>query len=226
MTIALVTGANRGLGRALVEALIERGSEKIYAGVRDPDAWDAMRTRYGPIVIPLPLDLSDRSTIVAAATLATDVDLLINNAATARFSLPLRNDRADIELEIMTNYLGTYDMIDVFTPILEHRHATIVTILSMLALVNEPTKAGYSASKAALHSMTESMRDVLASRNVTICAAYPAGIDTDMLAAFAAPKTHPSIVAHGILDGVQSNKPRIFPDPNSTRMAAALGLRG
>lgn len=215
-TVVLVTGANRGLGRCLVEAVLERGVRRVYAGVRAPGA----PLPGDPRVVPVTLDITEPDQIEAAARTAPDVQILINNASTAQFADLLSAGRDAVLQEMATNYVGTFDMIRAFVPVLEqHPGAAIVNVLSLLSLASAPPMAGYSASKAAAHSMTQALRPLLAARGIAVYGAYPAGIDTDMLAGVEGPKTPPKTVANGILDGLEQGRPDIFPDPNSEQMS-------
>ena len=212
----VVTGANRGLGRSLVEALLDRGASKVYAAARNPAA-----VLDDPRVVALALDLLDRETIAAAARHAGDATVLINNASTAAFAAPLDADPATVRNEMQVNYGGTFDVIRAFVPVLERNGGgAIVNLLSLLSLASAPPMAGYSASKAAAHSLTQALRPVLAAKNISVHGVYPAGIDTDMLAGIEAPKTAPRQVAEGVLDGLAAGVEDIFPDPNATAMAA------
>lgn len=215
-TTALVTGANRGLGRALVDALLEKGATRVYAAARDISTLAITDDR----VIPLRLDLTDREQITQAARQAAGVRLLINNAGTAAFADPFTADRAGLALEMSTNYLGTYDVIAAFAPVIEAAGGgAIVNVLSLLSLASMPSMAGYSASKAAEHSLTQAVRPALAARGITVHGVYPAGIDTDMLAGVDSPKSPPRAVADAILDGVLGRTLDIYPDPMSVQMS-------
>jgi NAD(P)-dependent dehydrogenase (short-subunit alcohol dehydrogenase family) len=210
---ALVTGANRGLGAALVFALLDRGARKVYAAVRDLTT--------APVderVVPLVLDLTDPQQIAAAAEAAMDVALLINNASDAAFAPLLEAPREAIEREIATNVLGTLDVIRAVTPNMA-AGGTVVNILSLLSLAAAPGMAGYSASKAAAHSMTQALRPPLAAREINVVGVYPGAIDTDMLAAVQMPKASPRAVAEAILDGVLAGERDIYPDPMAAEMS-------
>ena len=212
----VVTGANRGLGRSLVEALLDRGANKVYAAARNPAA-----VLDDPRVVAVALDLLDRETIAAAARQAGDASVLINNASTAAFAAPLDADPATVRNEMQVNYDGTFDVIRAFVPVLERNGGgAIVNLLSLLSLASAPPMAGYSASKAAAHSLTQALRPVLTAKNISVHGVYPAGIDTDMLAGIQAPKTPPRQVAEGVLDGLAADEEDIFPDPNAQAMAA------
>lgn len=210
---ALVTGASRGLGQALVLALLDRGAPKVYAGVRD-----LATAPGGDRVTPLPLDLTDAEQIEAAAETATDVGLLVNNAADAEFAPLLEASRDALEREIDTNVLGTLDVIRAITPHMKAGGA-VVNVLSLLSLAAAPGMAGYSASKAAAHSMTQALRPALAARDIDVVGVYPGAIDTDMLAGVKASKASPRAVAEAILDGVLAGEREIYPDAMSAEMS-------
>jgi NAD(P)-dependent dehydrogenase (short-subunit alcohol dehydrogenase family) len=211
----VVTGANRGLGRALVDALLARGAAKVYATARNGSAVPS-----DPRVVPLALDLRDRATIAAAARAAADATILVNNAGTSAFSGPLDADRDALHGEMVVNYGGTFDVIRAFVPVLERNGGgAIVNVLSLLSLASLAPMAGYSASKAAAHSLTQALRPVLRAKGISVHGVYPAGIDTDMLAGWDVPKTPPAQVAEWLLDGLAAEEEDIFPDPNARAMA-------
>ncbi len=211
----VVTGAARGLGRHLVDQLLERGAPKLYALARDPS-----RVRRDARIVPVAFDLLDDERIAAAARAATDATLLLNNASTATFAGPLDADAGAMRHEMAVNYGGTLATIRAFTPALERSGGHVVNVLSLLALASTPPMAGYSASKAAAHSLTQALRPVLAAKGITVHGVYPGGIDTDMLAGIDAPKTPPAEVAAALLDGLEAGEEDIFPDPNALAMAA------
>jgi NAD(P)-dependent dehydrogenase (short-subunit alcohol dehydrogenase family) len=214
-SIPVVTGANRGLGRALVDALLERGAAKVYALARDPRA-----VREDPRIVAVAFDLLDPATIAAAAARASDATLLINNASTAAFAGPLEADLVAVRRELAVNYEGLYATVRAFLPALKAaRDAHLVNVLSLLSLASTPPMTGYSASKAAAHSLTQALRPTLARDAITVHGVYPAGIDTDMLAGIDAPKTAAAEVAAGLLDGLENDEEDIFPDPNARAMA-------
>ena len=214
-SVPAVTGASRGLGRALVDALLNRNVRKVYALARDTSS-----VRSDPRVVPVAFDLLDPASIAAAARSAGEATLLINNASTAAFAGPLDAAPAAVRNEMAVNYDGTYATIRAFVPVLEaNGGGAIVNILSLLALASTPPMTGYSASKAATHSLTQALRPVLAQRAITVHGVYPAGIDTDMLAGIDAPKTPPAEVAAALLDGLAADQEDIFPDPNAQTMS-------
>ena len=213
-TIALVTGANRGLGARLVDGLLARGAGKVYAAARQPD-----RVVAGdPRVVPLRLDLDDQASVDAAARLAGDLTLLVNNAGILAVGDVLDADPADIERDLRTNYLGTLRVTRAFVPAIEaNGGGGVVNVLTLIALAPAGGMAGYSASKAAAHSMTQSLRASLRPRGIEVYGAYPGGIDTDMSAGIEAVKAAPEDVAAGILDGITAGQTTIFPDQASAQ---------
>jgi NAD(P)-dependent dehydrogenase (short-subunit alcohol dehydrogenase family) len=211
----VVTGAGRGLGRHLVDGLLERGAQKVYALARDTS-----NIRPDPRVVPVRFDLLDIDSITAAAARAADATLLINNASTAVFSTPLEADLGAVRSEMQVNFEGLYRTIRAFVPVIEAGGGGhIVNVLSLLSLASTPPMTGYSASKAAAHSLTQALRPVLAPKGIAVHGVYPGGIDTDMLAGVDAPKTPPAEVAGGILGGLAADQEDIFPDPNSQTMS-------
>ena len=170
------------------------------------------------------MDITGTTVLVTGANRglgrASDVRLLINNASTAAFADPLSTDRAAVEQELQTNYLGTLDAILAFAPVIERNGGgAVVNVLSLLSLASMPPMAGCSASKAAAHSMTQALRPGLGRAGSRSTASTPGGIDTDMLAGFDVPKAPPADVAKGILDGIAAGREDIFPDPTSEQMS-------
>jgi NAD(P)-dependent dehydrogenase (short-subunit alcohol dehydrogenase family) len=217
-SVALVTGSNRGLGKALVSALLEAGAAKVYAAARD-------RTKVSsgdPRVVPLALDTSKRDQIAAAAATAADVTLLVNNAGVATAANVLTTSQAALDADFGTNVYGTLAVIKGFVPVLERAHggATIVNVLSLASLGSFPALGGYSASKAAAYSITQSLRAELKAKRIDVLAALPGPIDTEMVKDLAMPKASPHDVARGVLAGVERGEEDIFPDPMAVEMGA------
>jgi NAD(P)-dependent dehydrogenase (short-subunit alcohol dehydrogenase family) len=214
-SIPVVTGAGRGLGRHLVDGLLDRGAGQVYALARDTST-----VRQDSRVVPVRFDLLDGESIAAAARVAADATLLINNASTAAFSTPLEADLGAVHTELAVNFEALYRTMRAFVPVIEaNGGGHIVNVLSLLSLASTPPMTGYSASKAAAHSLTQVLRPVLARKGITVHGVYPGGIDTDMLAGIDAPKTPPADVAGGILGGLAADQEDIFPDPNSQAMS-------
>ena len=219
---ALVTGSNRGIGRALVEALLERGARRVYASARNASALDPVVALDPLRVRALPLDITDRTDVRVATLAASDVTLLVNNAGVLSPGrlLELDPDRARADME--TNYFGTLTIVNEFAPLLiANGGGAIVNVLSIVALASMPALAGYNASKAAAWSLTQSYRADLAPRGVAVHGVYPGPVDTDMTRGFNVPKTSPRDVAQRILEGVERGVEDIFPDPMSEQVYSA-----
>jgi NAD(P)-dependent dehydrogenase (short-subunit alcohol dehydrogenase family) len=220
-SVALVTGANRGIGRALVEALLERGASRIYAAARDVASLDAV-VRLDPRRIrALRLDVTSAEEARAAAAQAKDLTLLINNAAvlaTGRLTdIPVDAVRDSME----TNFFGLLNVTTAFVPVLERSQGSIVNILTLLSLASMPGVAAYNASKAAGWSLTQSFRADLAKRGIRVHGVFPGAVDTDMARSFEVPKATAIDVARATLDGVDANEEDIYPDRMSQQVYAA-----
>src|SRR3954464_4211872 len=215
-SVAVVTGANRGLGRAFVEQLLARGAKRIYAGARDPSKLRAVASSSGGRVLALRIDLGDPAGIAAAAKTATDATLLINNAGALEFGSQVSADLAAIRRDFETNYFGTLQVTRAFIPTLEaNKSSAIVNVLAIVSLVSIPGLGGYSASKAAAHSLTLGLRGELSKRGISVHGAYPGPMDTDMTKRIDRPKAHASEVASATLAGVEAGENYIFPEPMS-----------
>jgi NAD(P)-dependent dehydrogenase (short-subunit alcohol dehydrogenase family) len=207
----LVTGANRGIGKALVEDALSRGAKRVYAGARQPFAHADRR------VTPLILDVTNAAQIRAAAEKVDALDVLINNAG-----ISVQNDlsdRAALERLLAVNLFGTYDMTQAFLPVLSGSRSAIVNILSLASIAAVPFDPLYSISKAAAFSLSQSLRALLAGRGVSVHIVLPGPIDTDMTRNLDIPKASPESAARAILDGVEKEEEEIFPDPMSEAIA-------
>lgn len=212
---ALVTGANRGLGAHIVEQLLGAGASKVYVAARDPHTI-APKIGSDSRVHVLALDVTDQASVDAAAALAVDVNLLINNAGVLGFGDVLTGDLDLFGRDLDTNYLGMLRMVRAFTPILEaNAPAAIANILTLIALAPVASMAGYCASKAAAHSMTQALRADVRAKGIEVLGAYPGGIDTEMLAGVEADKADPRDVAVRIITGIMRGDSVVWPDDAS-----------
>ncbi len=211
-TVALVTGANRGIGRALTEALLNRGVKKVYAAVRAPRSMDDLLDHR---VVPLRLDVTDAHQIRAVAEAAGDVELVFNNAGVALATALVGSavlDKARREMEV--NYFGPLQLLQELAPALAgNGGGAVVNIGSAAALSNVPFLPTYSASKAALHSLTQAARVLLGAQGTAVFGVYAGPVDTDMVRALELPKTAPRAVAEAVLDGIEAGQEDIYPDP-------------
>src|SRR5438093_7537392 len=217
MTIAdravLVTGANRGIGQALVEEALRRGAKRVYAGTRQPLAHLDGR------VTPVTLDVTNAAQIQEAVERVESLDVLINNAGVAIYD-DLSNLDV-IEQHLAVNFLGLLKVTHAFLPLLRRSKGAIVNNLSLAALAALPVIPAYSISKAAAFNMTQSLRALLASQGITVHAVVLGPIDTDMNRGFEIPKASPESAAVGIFDGLEKGEEDIFPDPASQSIAAS-----
>src|SRR5271170_4364291 len=209
--IVLVTGANRGIGQALVAEALTRGAKRVYAGTRQPLAHPDGR------VTPLTLDVTSAAQIQAAADQVETLDVLINNAGIALYDD--LSDRAVLERHLAVNLFGTYGVTQAFLPLLTRSHGAVVNNLSVNAFAPLPLIPAYSISKAAAFNLTQSLRALLAPQGVSVHAVLTGVVDTDMTRGLDIPKASPESVARAIFDGVENDEEDIFPDPMSESMA-------
>lgn len=207
----LVTGANRGLGQALVTEALRRGAGRVYAAARRPSVVEDER------VTPLRLDVTDVEQIEEAVAAVESLDVLINNAGV---SVPDDlSDRAAVESHLAVNLYGTLDVTRGFLPAVSRSRGTVVNVVSLAAVAALPVTPAYSVSKAAALSLTQSLRALLAGQGIGVQAVLPGPIDTEMADFLDIAKASPEDVARAILDGVERGEEEIFPDPMSRALA-------
>ena len=212
-SIALVTGANRGIGKAIVEALLARGAVKVYAGARNPDTLTDLVAASGGKVVPLKLDVTDPAQIEAAAAAAPDATIVINNAGVAVHGDMFSESLDGPEQEFAVNYWGVLRMTRAFAPQLKTRGSgTIANVSSIAGLTNFPMFPTYSDSKAAVHSLTQGTRHLLAGSGVNVLGVYPGPVDTDLAKDIEFAKETPANVANTILDAIESGADEVFTD--------------
>src|SRR5712692_8012479 len=207
----LITGANRGIGRALVTEALRRGAKRVYAGTRG--ALQNADER----VTPLALDVTSVSQIQRAVDEVDTLDVLINNAGVAIYD-DLSNLEV-IEQHLAVNFLGVFKVTQAFLPQLKRSKGAIVNNLSLAGLAALPVIPSYSISKAAAFNMTQSLRALLAGQGVTVHAVVLGPVDTDMNRGFNIPKASPESAAQLIFDGLEKGEDEIFPDPASLSIA-------
>ena len=206
--VALVTGANRGIGLAFVRELLERGARKVYAAARDPETV----TQSG--VQALRLDVNKPEDVAAAAALASDVTLVINNAGVAQLGGFLEADSEEVaRRHFETNFFAMLRMSKAFAPILKgNGGGALLNVLSLTAWVNGGEMAAYSASKSAAWSLTNALRNELAVQKTQVLALHMAGVDTDLTRGFDIPKSSPHEIVRRALDGLELNLDEVLAD--------------
>ncbi|MER6568818.1 SDR family oxidoreductase [Streptomyces sp. NPDC001093] len=213
--VVLVTGGSRGLGKAVVESLYTRGAKKVYATARDP------RTVTHPDAVALALETTDPASVAAAAEQAQDVTILVNNAAGAVSASFLDSPVEDIRREFEVNFYGPLSVARAFVPVIERNGGghilNVHSVLSWIALAGS-----YSASKAALWSMTNSLRLDLRPRGIGVTGLHVGYIDTDLAAHVDAPKVTPQSVAEQALDGIESGAFEVLADDRTRQVKAGL----
>jgi len=216
-SVALVTGGNRGIGKAFVDELLARGARKVYAAARNP------ATVTDPRAVAIKLDVIDPESVAETARMAGDVNLLINNAGVAIRANFLTSDLVDVRREFETNFYGPLNVTRAFVPIIERNGGGhILDVHSALSWLALETSGSYSASKAALWSMTNSLRLALAPKGVGVTGLHMAYVDTDMAAHVNSPKSRPEDVARLALDGIEAGAPEVLTDDVSRSIKLRL----
>jgi NAD(P)-dependent dehydrogenase (short-subunit alcohol dehydrogenase family) len=214
---ALITGANRGIGRHFAEQLLERGATKVYATARDPRQIDL------PGAEVLRLDITAPDQVAAAAAAAPDVTLLINNAGTARNQNLVTGDLDEIRLEMDTHFYGTLAMVRAFAPVLARNGGgAILNVLSVLSWMAFDGANAYAAAKSAEWSLTSAIRLELAEQGTLVTGLILGATDTDMMAGLDVPKNDPADVARAALDGIEAGALEVLADAASVHAKAAL----
>jgi len=218
--IALVTGANRGIGRQFVLELLERGARKVYASARRTETLEFDDAR----VVPVRLDLLDHESVVAAAAAAGDVSLLVNNAGITTGAGLVTGDLAEIRRELDTHFWGTLDVIREFSPILAaNGGGAIVNVLSALSWFSSPGAGAYAVAKAAEWNMTNGVRLELAAQGTFVQGVLLGAADTDMMAAYDGPKADPRDVVRRALDGLAAGSIEVVVDDWTAMVKSSLG---
>jgi NAD(P)-dependent dehydrogenase (short-subunit alcohol dehydrogenase family) len=216
-TTALVTGANRGIGKAFADALLDRGAAKVYAAVRD------VATVTDPRVVPVQLDVTDADRVAAVARELGDVQLVVNNAGVLNVGLPLSASLDVARVELETNYLGLVSMTQAFAPVLgRNGGGAFINVLSVFSWVASPLIPTYSASKAAGWSFTNAARIVLKRQGTQVVGVYAGPVDTEMTAAIDLEKIPPASVATSALDALEADEPEAVVDDYSRAIKAEL----
>lgn len=221
-SVVLVTGANRGIGRALVEALLQRSAARVYATARRLADLTPVVALDRKRVVAVQMDVTKPYEIDAAAALAKDVNLLINNAGVLDFGSVLEVPAAALQRAMDTNYYGMLHTTRAFAPSIDaNGGGAVVNILTLVALASMPRIGAYNASKAAAWSMTQALRADLAGRGIQVFGVFPGPVDTEMARGIELPKASASDVADSIVEGIEAGTEDIFPDPMSQQIYSA-----
>ncbi len=222
---ALVTGANRGIGRAIVDAFMQHGAAKVYAAVRDLGTAADLVEEYGTRLQPLHIDLEKPESIYAAAAIASDVEVVVNNAGVLKKATPLSSEAISaFEIELKVNVFGLIHMAQAFAPVLKaNAGGAFVQVNSVASLRSFTPFATYSASKAAACSLTQALREQLAEQGTQVVSVHPGPIATDMavqggVADIAEP---PSLVGEGLVSALLNGDLRLYPDSMAKEVGAA-----
>ncbi|WP_328417744.1 SDR family oxidoreductase [Micromonospora sp. NBC_00389] len=216
-SIALVTGANRGIGRHFTRQLLERGATKVYATARHPERIDV------PGVEKLRLDITDPRSVEDAAAAASDVTLLINNAGISTWTNLVTGDLRKIRSEMDTHFYGTLSMVRAFAPVLAgNGGGGILNVLSALSWFSYDGTNAYGAAKAAEWSLTNGIRIELAGQGTLVTGLHLGSADTDMSAGYDGDKVDPAAVVRAALDGVEAGKLEVVADEWSANVKASL----
>jgi NAD(P)-dependent dehydrogenase (short-subunit alcohol dehydrogenase family) len=223
-SVGFVTGSNRGIGRAIVEALIKRGAAKVYAAARNTAALKELVEASGGKVVAVRLDVTNEAQILAATKIAPDTQILFNNAGIANYTGVISAaDSTSARAQMEVNYFGLMNMTRAFAPILAKNGGGVVVNLSSIAgLVGIPALGTYGATKAAIHSLTQSVRGELSAQGTRLIGVYPGVIDTDMTAGLPFEKETPQQVAREILKGIESGAEEVYPDKMALDFVAKL----
>lgn len=222
---ALVTGANRGIGKAIVESLIQHGAAKVYAAVRNLDSATPLVTAYSDKVVPIQIDLAQPETITQAAQTATDVELVVNNAGILKNADPLADNAIEfLRSEVEINVFGLMRVAQAFAPVLKaNGGGALVQLNSVASMKSFADFATYAASKAAAYSITQALRDKLEAQGTQVVSVHPGPISTEMaqdagLGEVAEPAT---LVSEGIIAALKDDKFHLFPDTMAKQIGSA-----
>ena len=224
-SVALVSGANRGIGKAITEELLNKGIKKVYAGARNTESLKSLQEKYGDRLVPVQLDVTNQENIDAAAAKATDVNILINNAGVLVPGSYSANSMVEsLDQNFAVNVWGVARLTQAFLPVIQQQNAgsAIATVSSIVGLGNMPMANGYSASKAAVHSMIQGLRGELQENDILVAGIYPGPIATDMTKDYEGlEKDTPEVLAKNVVVALEEGEEDIFPDAMAAQVKQA-----
>lgn len=218
---ALVTGANRGIGRAIVESFINHGAQKVYLAVRDIRSTEHIVEQFGDRVVALQVDIANEDSVRHLASEASDVDIVVNNAGILETGAPSTADfKQSFQRQVDVNVFGLVHMAQAFSPVLVRRKGAFVQLNSVASLVNMTVLTSYAASKAAAYSITQGLRELLGQQGVHVLSVHPGATDTQMLKnmgfdGYAEPV---DVVSEGIVAALSNGDFFLFPGKESERL--------
>ncbi len=213
-SIALVSGANRGIGKAITEELLNKGAKKVYAGARKKESLAELKSKYGERLVPIELDVTNQTSVENAAKQTEDITMLVNNAGVlAHGSYETKDMMDSLEKNLAVNLFGVARLTQAVLPNLKNKSNTaIVTVSSVAGLANMPLENGYSVSKAAAHSLIQGLRGDLKEDNILVSGIYPGPIDTDLAKYIDLDKDTPQNLAQNVVNALEQGQEDIFPD--------------
>ncbi|MEO8607860.1 MAG: SDR family oxidoreductase [Chloroflexota bacterium] len=223
-SVCFVTGSNRGIGRAIVEELLKSGAAKVYASARNTAALKDLAAASGGKVVAVALDITNEAQILDAAKTAPDTQILFNNAGIVEYTgIISATDSKSARVQMEVNYFGLMNVTRAFTSILgKNGGGVLVNISSAMGLVGIPATGNYGATKAAIRSLTQSVRGELKAQGTHVIGVYPGPIDTDMTVGLPFEKETPQHVAQEIFKGIESGAEEVYPDKVALDFAAKL----
>lgn len=218
--VALVSGSNRGIGKAIAIELLEQGVSKLYAGARNVETLNELTEKYGERVVPIQLDVTNADSVKKATSTIEDLDILVNNAGIFSVARAFGEDTEQSLVDnLEVNVYGVIKLSNALISLLKKDSETaIVNVSSLAALGSMPMGATYSMSKAALHSLTQAMRGDVLEHNISVIGVYPGPIDTDMTAGLDFEKESPTNTAKSIVNGIINGTEDIYPDGMSEQL--------
>lgn len=224
--VALVTGANRGIGKAIVESFLNHGAKKVYLAVRNPESTKDLEAKFGDKVVTLHADVSDKVSIIKLAQQAKDVDIVVNNAGIMRFASPLSDNVEEaLTEELNINAFGLLRVANAFADILETNKGALVQLNSIASLKTFGDISTYCASKAASYALTQGLKEKLGEKGVTVLSVHPGPIATDMGTSAGFDGAPAAIsVSEGIITALESGDFHLFPDDMAKQFEVAYQI--